>query len=59
MQKEEKAVEKKGVMMRLTPKIFTALLREASSETMKRGKQVTVPALCLEIITAWVEAKKK
>lgn len=58
MPTEEKA-EKKAVLLRFLPKIHLQLLKVASEESVKRGKQVTVPLLCLEIIHAWLDARKK
>ncbi|CAJ0718564.1 hypothetical protein LMG7143_04449 [Ralstonia thomasii] len=47
--------EKKPVLVRLPPKVYKALLREASQESVRRGETVTVPRLILEILTEWAE----
>jgi hypothetical protein len=49
----------KQVSMRLEPSIYKQLLKAASEESIKRGKQVSVPALCLEIVLSWLSARKK
>jgi hypothetical protein len=49
----------KQVSMRVEPDPYTELLKAASEESIKRGQQLSVPGLCLEIVLSWLSARKK
>ncbi|WP_404995434.1 hypothetical protein [Cupriavidus pauculus] len=53
---EQKA---KQVLLRPQPKTYEALLKKAAAESVKRGRQVSVPKLVLEIVEERLEMERK